>query len=116
MILSRGPGAISIDYVIERAFVTGAPQLWLLAVGLVASAAAVALWYFAYNDQAHAGLTCLFIVGPDCSALIGLSPLAPYLPRSPIFIWASLVFLLVSVGWVLFGRKDRPLIQRSSGA
>jgi putative oxidoreductase len=100
LILSRGPGVFSIDYVIERAIVTGSARLALLVVGLIATAAALALWYFAYNSQAHASFACLFSVGPECAGLTGRAPIAPYLPANPILIWASLAFTAVAVAWV----------------
>lgn len=105
LILSRGPGAISIDHVIECALATGLPRLWLFAAGLIATAVSIALWYFAYNDKANAGLSCLFAVGPECDALTGNAPIAPWLPDHPLLVWGSLALLGLSLAWLAVRRE-----------
>jgi putative oxidoreductase len=105
LVLSRGPGAISIDHVIERAIATGSPRLAFLALGLIATAASLALWYFAYSSQAHATLACLFSIGPECAGLTGRAPIAPYLPAHPVWVWASLALTAAALVWLAVSRE-----------
>jgi putative oxidoreductase len=104
-VLSRGAGVISIDHVIERAIMTRSPRIALLAVGFIATAAAFALWYFAYSSQAHATVACLFSIGPECAGLTGRAPIAPYLPAHPVWVWASLALTAAALVWLAVSRE-----------
>jgi putative oxidoreductase len=108
-ILSRGAGVFSIDYVIERAIVTGSPRLALFAAGLLATAASIALWYFAYNSQARATLSCLFTVVAECAGMTGRAPIAPYLPANPMLVWLSLAITAIALVWMAVSGEFRLL-------
>jgi putative oxidoreductase len=114
LVLSRGPGVFSIDHVIERAIVTGSPRLAFLAVGLIATAASLALWFFAYSSQAHATLACLFTIGPECAGLTGRAPLAPYLPAHPLLVWLSLALTGLALARLAVTGELR-LLRRGAG-
>ena len=109
LILSRGPGVVSIDYLIERAIVTGSARLWALVVGLVATAASVAMWYFAFSDKAHGGLSCLFFTAADCAGLTGNAPIAPHIPYHPLLLWVSLALTVVALAWLVWSGEGRLL-------
>jgi putative oxidoreductase len=109
LILSRGPGPISIDAAIEQAIRTRSGPWIVFAAGLVLTALSIGAWYFTYNDRVHATLACLFTqVQCNDATLVGLAPVAPYLPYHPALMWASLAITLVGLAWMFMLPKAQP--------
>jgi hypothetical protein len=107
LILSRGPGAFSLDYLIERAIVTGSFRLGVVIIGLTIGAAAIVTWFLAFNSMAHAGLSCLLVTNPECEALRGTSLFARSLPYHPAFIWTGMAIAVAGLVALALSREQR---------